>query len=1139
MQSTAVDLLHLRAATDPDKTAFTFLTDGDSAEEKVTYGELDERARRIAVGLRELAPAGARVVLLFPPGLRYIEAFLGALYAGIVPVPAYPPDPSRLERTLGRLQSIVVDCDAALILTEQSIVGMAAGLAMLAPEIGARRCIATDAIDADASVWSRPSTIRESSLAFLQYTSGSTGSAKGVMVSHGNILANDRIAASVYGNGGDEVIVSWLPLYHDMGLIGGVLNTIVNGATMVFMSPLHFLQKPARWVQAISRYRGTFSGGPNFAYDLCARKVTDAEKAELDLSRWRFAVNGAEPVRLDTLETFARTFAPCGFRRSALGPGYGLAEATLFVANSFEASFAVAHADRDALRSGCFTPATGEPGTPLIAYTPAPQLRVAIASPESGVELENDRIGEIWVGGPSVASGYWRREDTNEASFRARLPGHEGTFLRTGDLGFLHEGRLCVTGRLKDVLIVRGKNHAPQDIERTVEDAHPSIRLGCTAAFSVTIDGEERLVVAAEFERRVRDGDRRGFSVAPAARRSGLERRASDLPSESPGAPAPISVFPESVIDVVRAAVTEAHGVAPYAVLLLKPRSIPKTSSGKIQRHACREGFLASSLEVVEASFAAPSETSAPAIAAGSLEGADEGAIERALRTRLARLLGTREDALGDPPVAQLGIDSLDAIEIHDELEQALGATLAPAVLLRATSISALARELAAAPREAKGTREVSQPPRAPSDVTYRPAFAQAAFLRSCEIRGPGPTWNVPMSARLAGAVDLVALRRALQGLVRRHDSLRTIFPEPGVARVLAEAPVDITVAEMPGATFEAVAEAVADAASKVLPLERGPLIEARIDRVSEREHILSLVVHHAVFDGGSVPVLIRDLADQYALARGEKIAVEEAPSYRDWAEQQHAKWASPSSRAGLESFWRGYLDDAPAPSLRRTTGRQATIANRTPFRIAPEVIARLGAVARSCGATMFMALKTALELELADRGHGLDQLVSTPTVNRSLSARSTIGQFIESIVIRTRLPRAASFRDRLRAAVPTTLSAYDHAALPARFALATDAPFEDPRMQVRLNVLGANVATPGSVQRAAVDFQPLALDTYAFREFDLHLVLSPTAAGGWSGLARCALDVLGDAELDAFVAAWLTRLDGMSRAPDERIVVR
>ncbi len=564
--STLVDLLHWRALYQANQPAFTFLLDGDTQQLCLTYGELDRRARAIAAQLQSRQAAGQRALLLYPPSLDYIVGFLACLYAGVVAVPVYPPDPARLNRTLPRLQAIVADAQISHVLTTSPILAMAQQL------YEKLHWLTTDHVDEALAEKYKAPEISGSSLAFLQYTSGSTATPRGVMVSHSNILYNEHMIQVAFENVEQTTVVGWLPLYHDMGLLGNVIQPLYLGAHCILMSPMHFLQRPWRWLQAISRYKAHTSGGPNFAYDLCVRKIKPEQRATLDLSSWTVAFNGAEPVRSQTLERFAEAFEPYGFRREALYPCYGLAEATLFVSGGPRLAPPVLFTVRGAdLAQGCVTAASaGEKNSQTLVGCGQTWLdqRIVYVDPETCIPTPPNRVGEIWVAGPNVAQGYWNNPEESARTFKAYLADTgEGPFLRTGDLGFLRGGQLFITGRAKDVIIVDGRNIYPQDIELTVEASHPAIRPGCSAAFSIDVKNQEQVVIVAEVDL----------------------RRAQELA----GKPALESDIAKSV----RQAVTEQHDLHPYEIVLLEPQNIPKTSSGKIQRYACRAAYLAGSWE--------------------------------------------------------------------------------------------------------------------------------------------------------------------------------------------------------------------------------------------------------------------------------------------------------------------------------------------------------------------------------------------------------------------------------------------------------------------------------------------------------------------------------------------------------------
>lgn len=577
MARSLVDLLTTHATNQPDRTAYRYLATGDvdGEIEEISYARLATRSRAVAAWLQERGLAGSRAMLLYPPGPEFVCAYLGCLSAGVVAVPGVPPQGrSQNHRALTRTKRLMADADAKVILGGREVIAALATMAEQLPELdGITRLVTEDIPDETAASWREPD-LTPDSVAFLQYTSGSTSAPRGVVVTHGNLLDNERVIAERMGHTADvldahdhELFVSWLPVYHDMGLIGPVLNTLYLGATTTLFSPLHFLQRPDRWLTAIHRYRPHTSGAPNFAYELALRHARPELLDGLDLSGWKVAFNGAEPVRAATLRRFAETFAPTGFRPEALYPCYGLAEATLMVSGGLVGTPPVL-LETDT--------GTGD-GAAVSCGRPADGWTVAIADPERQQERPEGEVGEIWLAGASVAKGYWRNTLATRESFRATLPGHEGRFLRTGDLGFLRGGELFVTGRLKDLMVVDGRNHYPQDLELSAELAHPALRPGCTAAFSV---------------------ESPSGSAAEGGAGDGVEGEqpvlVAEVAAESAGESA-------KIIDLIRGAIGDAHGLPVRDVVLVHPGTIPKTSSGKIQRRATRTAYLDGTLSVVGA----------------------------------------------------------------------------------------------------------------------------------------------------------------------------------------------------------------------------------------------------------------------------------------------------------------------------------------------------------------------------------------------------------------------------------------------------------------------------------------------------------------------------------------------------------
>ena len=558
-----VDVLRARAGEHPNRRALTFLADGEIETATLSYAQLDERARAIGAQLETLGARGQCVLLLFGSGLDYVAAFFGCLYAGAMAVPLYPPRPHRAD---ARLAAIIEDCAPRFALVGETIAARLTpqewqqwpGVQWLAPAT------------TGAANW-RPPTIGADEIAFLQYTSGSLARPKGVMVSHANLVSHHAMLRAAFEQTEDSTYVSWLPLFHDMGLIGNLLQGIVGGGHVVLMPPEAFGIKPMRWLRAVSKYRAQISGGPNIAYDLCVQRSTPADRESLDLSDWELAFCGAEPVRAATLERFARAFAPHGFARAALYPCYGLAEATLFTSGGAKSAAPVIEEfAANELEQGRAVRASQNASQD--ASQDAPQKRALVSCGHAWTEGEiliadaqtrrvcvPGVVGEIWLGGPHVARGYWNSPEQSDATFHAHTDAGDGPYLRTGDLGFFHEGELFITGRLKDLIIIAGRNHAPDDIEATVVNAHPALRAGRAAAFGIDVENSEALAVVAEVARAT-----------------------------------PAEAAPAIVTAIVRAA-SAHHGLRAH-VQLIRAASLPMTSSGKVQRLLTRERWLADTL---------------------------------------------------------------------------------------------------------------------------------------------------------------------------------------------------------------------------------------------------------------------------------------------------------------------------------------------------------------------------------------------------------------------------------------------------------------------------------------------------------------------------------------------------------------
>ena len=1109
---TFAGLLRARAAERPEQVAFTFLADGESEGGRLTYAELHQRAAGIASALAESVPPGERALLLYPPGLDFIAAFFGCLYAGVVAVPAYPPRPN--DRSQSRLRAIAQDAQPRAALTTEAILAGAVeprGLLAVAPELAGLRWLPTDSLGA-----SRAAPLPEpdpESVAFLQYTSGSTSTPKGVMVTHANLLHNERMIGAAFGMDEESVVVGWLPLYHDMGLIGNVLQPLHAGGRCVLMSPVAFLQRPLRWLEAIDRYRGTVSGGPNFAYELLLRKAGPEALGRLDLSSWRVAFNGAEPVRASTLERFAAAFAPCGFRPEAFYPCYGLAEATLFVSGGQH-------------RRSPRVLNVGDSSHRLVSCGEAWMgQRVVVADLETGAECPPGGEGEIWIAGPSVARGYWRNPEATASDFNAFLLAGddadaraEGPFLRTGDLGFVADGELYVTGRLKDLIILRGRNHYPQDVELTAERSHPDLHPGGGAAFAVESGGEERLVVVHEVARH---------------RRQGIEE----------------------IAEALRRAVAAEHEVQVHEVVLIRQGGLPKTSSGKVQRRLCRDQYLRGlhdELPVVGRSALAQADPAPEIAAALTRESLDalapaerRGMLASYLRERAAAVLGVAASAISAQPLTALGLDSLSAVELKGSVESALGLPVPLDGLLQGIGVDELAGILLTdAPAPAKET----VPPRALSldgDQPLSPGQRGLWFLH--RLAPEGGAYNIAVAARARG-LDREAFLHALAALAERHEALRTVFPVVGdepVQRVLPLLPPDAAVEDAAAWSAETLARRLGEEAWRPFDLAAGPLLRVRLFLGAGGETVLLLAVHHIVADFASLAVMAQDLA---ALYRGEAL---EPPAlrYADYVQWQSERLAGPRGER-LWSYWREQLAgvpdldlmaDRPRPPVQTYRGgaRGAAI----PRRLA-DALREMGA---RRGATLFMTLLAAFEAQLARYTGQEDFAVGAPVAGRALpELGGLVGYFVNVLALRADVSGEPGFEELLARARQAALEGMEHGDLPFPQIAAGLRPVRDPArspvFQVLLVLQSRRPQDPPGLAAfslgeagARLELAGLQLESVRLEErraqFDLTLRLAEDGRGGLGVSLEHNADLFDGATAERMLGHFLALLEGVAGA--------
>ncbi|HYL98119.1 MAG TPA: condensation domain-containing protein, partial [Blastocatellia bacterium] len=898
--------------------------------------------------------------------------------------------------------------------------------------------LSTDDMPPDVCSLTKGANTKPDDLAYLQYTSGSTASPKGVMISHRNVLSNLSYINEGFEHSVESISLTWLPHFHDMGLVDGILMPLFGGFRSLLMTPAAFLQRPLLWLKAITRYRVTHTGGPNFAYELCVRRTTVEQRLALDLGSWAVAYNGAEPINADVLKRFGEAFEPCGFKSSAFYPAYGLAEATLKVSGGKRGSGAIyCSLNAEALEQNAVQISSDETERTRCVVgcgSAGCETDVLIVDPDTSTECYANAIGEIWVRGPGVAQGFWDQPEETETVLRAftvpqdsRAKG-KGPCLRTGDLGFLKDGELFVTGRLKDLIIIRGRNLYPQDIEASAQASHQGLRPGGGAAFSVEDGGPERLVVVHELE----------------------NRKAANT---------------DEIISAIRQSISGIHEVQVAAVVLLRPGMLPRTSSGKTQRKACRRLFLSGELEAAatwtldNSNYADEFGLEHPMRPGGLFRGApdvaglgnsspiDASGLALVLRDIIATRLGIlATDISLSEPLSRYGLDSLAATEVAYAIETRLKHRVPMAALLTEISIFELSDDLAL--REPLTTHEELVLANVGSNAARVLANESTKLHRSPLSVGQQAIWFIyqvnPLSTayNIAGAMSFSSdlevdrLRRALQVLIDRHESLRAVFgSENGVAYQRSGSGSDcFTLKDASGWNDAVLKSEVEKDAWHPFNLENGPVFRAILYSRNQGECILLIAVHHIVSDLWSLAVLIDELGTVYRQGAHSNCLPEPVTSYAGFVQRQNEMLSV--SGEHLWNYWSRQLAgdlpsltlplDKPRPPIQTFEGRSI------PFEIPAAVLQRARSLSHDCHTTLFVTLLSTFQL-LLSKYCGQDEiLVGTPTAGRtSADFVRVVGYFVNPVVIRSSLDAGISLFDQIGRVRETVLDAFCHQDFP------------------------------------------------------------------------------------------------------------
>jgi amino acid adenylation domain-containing protein len=1135
-ESTIVDVVRWHAINQPHRIAYTFLSCQEKMESNLTFEELDSKARAIAVFLSREQMTGRTALLLLPSGLEFVTAFFGCLYGGIVPIPGFPVRTVTAHRGGFWFRSVARDANPGIAFVEcGSVVKLQSEFQKDPATSAIRLASASDLSTEAAAEWKQPAC-SPVSLAFLQYTSGSTSLPKGVMVSHGNIMHNQRAIRAACGQSQSSILASWLPLHHDMGLVGSVLQPAYLGARSILMAPSRFLQNPASWLRAISIYRATSSSAPNFAYDLCTRRVTLQEKKDLNLASWRVAVNGAEPVRFDTMRRFTEAFSECGFSIEAFRPSYGLAEATLMVTGSRDASLPMSIAlSANALAENIVREAGYGEATKVVVGCgfPVSGTEIKIIDPKTLKDLPERLIGEIWVGGQSVAGGYWNGSGDDQRAFEAVLG--KGLFFRTGDLGFLVNGQLFVTGRLKDLIIVHGRNFYPQDVELTVLQASPDVSFGCAAAFTLEAENREDLVVICEVDHHVK---------------------------ASAG----------TTMDAMRQAIALEHGIVAHIIVLVRRGTLPKTTSGKVKRSACRQALILGDLEIIASKSYGASPEEMPQD--GGLLNRDalhsmypdvrQESVENYLKAEVSRLLKlSPESILLDQPLVALGLDSLLAFELSAFLLKTVEVKYDPIDLLQDCSLEELTKRVLDDLFSRKADTTHSGAWKHRTEVESPLSYGQQALLSLHRLAPSSAAYNVAGAAYMRSELNVPALRAAFKGVMVEHAALRSIVRAQGdEVFQFAQSPDHMNIdahfecREGPKDTSSLV-EQLTKESRRPFTLEQAPPIRLSVFRQSATEHVLLLVVHHIIVDFWSVSLILRSLGDLYLkMLSGDKDIGKPAntTTYRDFVLSQRELVDSPEGDE-LCRFWKRQLSPE-VPILQLPSKLKLALAPRDrgavkSMRLESDLSHRLEALGRRLAITPFVVCLAAFQVLLHRLSNQNDLAVAVPTSGRNHPRFvDVVGYFVNPVAIRSRYCADLSCLSFIEQTKRTVLDAMRHADYPFPLVVEHLHPQRIPsaypicqamfvwqksRVDDRKGLTSISLGEEGTL----IDLNGLLLESIHLEptgsQFELTLTMGETESG-LAGTWKYSPELFDATTIHRIAGQFSVLLEGIAKNPEERI---
>ncbi|WP_062060637.1 non-ribosomal peptide synthetase [Aquimarina longa] len=995
----------------PDKTIYRFLENGEEENDFRTYQELYDRAKIIASHILKNANPGDRVLLLYPSGLDFTDAFFGCLIAGVIAVPAFPPQG---KRRIGRLENIVRDCKASFILTTDVIYTKTNKWfdnEVFEKVNWLQTNILADVIDIDVP------SIQPEDIAFLQYTSGSTGAPKGVKVTHANIIHNNKLIQNCFNQNTETIGVSWLPIYHDMGLIGNILQAFYVGFEMIIMPPTAFIQKPVRWLKTITKYKATYSGGPNFAYDLCANQIKEEERIALDLSSWFVAYNGSEPIRPETMDNFANTFSANGFKREYLSPCYGMAETTLVVsACNFGMLPEILILDKEDFHSGKVNLQEAIKDTTAIMKFMGngpvlEDMKVKVVDPETKKKCNEGEIGEIWISGASVAKGYWQKEEITKEIFQAYIHDSDkennisdGPYLRTGDMGFIHNEELYISGRLKEMMIFNGVNHYPQDIERAVQYSHPDLQNNAGASISVHRNGNQQLVIIQEVKR--------------------TSMRTYDF---------------ETIVKNIREAVFEKHELAVYGIVLISPGRVPKTSSGKIQRVGAKIAYEKETIDgILEQWEYGKNSTSDIEKEKPKQIVPPKSIIEQWFQNTIADQLGVESNQISlDYSFAELGINSLLGIRLSGLLSEYLRTDIPQTYIFEFPTIRSCAQSL-----DKNNNSIVSDSTfkiKKQEDSTHKiiPSYQQES-LWFLDKLGGSKEYHVYKIFKLSGVPDLEILQKVANQLITRHQVLRTtmVTDQGGKLYQNIVAPDTFTIEHVLVDQQRDIDQKLQEIVFKPFDLSKDFSFRLSIIEIDHKESILVFVIHHIAADGYSESILLNEFTTLYnEYLSGDIPSLPPLPvQYADYAIWQN-NYLRGSVLEDSLIYWKNKLQGVvplnfPYDFLpsKESSKKGKTLV----FDIENTLKTDLEKLSKQEGVTLFMTVLAVFKVLLHRYSGQRDICVGIPIANRrQKEVERLIGFFVNTLAIRSTISEEVSFDRLLQQVKETNLEAYKHQVIP------------------------------------------------------------------------------------------------------------